>query len=197
MSIGSSLIEADKYIFYLINKKLSFSELDTVMLLLREAYTWIPLYLFFVLFFYANCRKYFFPIVLLTLLTFSITDFASASIIKPFVGRLRPCHDPTLSFALNNLAGCGGLYSMPSSHASNHFGLATFWFLVIRHTLERRWHWLFVWAFLICYAQVYVGVHFPGDVTIGALLGISIACFSYYLFCRWTALPDPQLKTGA
>ncbi len=197
MSFGSSLLDADRKIFYLINKTLSFPELDTSMLLLREAYTWIPLYLFFLLFFYANCRKYLLPIVILSMLTFAITDFTSASLIKPFIGRLRPCHDPALNFVLNNIAGCGGLYSMPSSHASNHFGLATFWFLIIRHTLERKWYWLFIWAFIICYAQVYVGVHFPGDVTLGGLLGMGVAYFTYYLFCRWTALPDTLIETEA
>lgn len=197
MSIGSSLLEADRSLFYLVNKKLSFSQLDTVMLLLREAYTWIPLYLFFALFFYANCRKYFLPIVILSLLTFAISDFTSATIVKPFIGRLRPCRDPTLTFQLNNIAGCGGMYSMPSSHATNHFGLATFWFLIIRRTLNKMWYWLFIWAFIICYAQVYVGVHFPGDVIIGGLLGTGVAYFTYYLFCKWTALPDTQIETEA
>jgi len=196
MSLASSLLEADRSILYLINKKLSFSELDTIMLLLREPLTWVPLYLFFLLFFYANCRKYLLPIVILSVLTFAVSDFTSASIIKPLIGRLRPCHDATLGFALNNIAGCGGPYSMPSSHATNHFGLATFWFLVIRNTLNLKWHWLFVWAFLVCYAQVYVGVHFPGDVTVGGLLGIGVAYCTYYVFCRWIELPNTKLETG-
>lgn len=182
MNIVASLKEADKALFYLINKKLSFTGLDTLMLLLREAYTWIPLYLFFLLFFYSNCRKYLLPIVALSLLTFAITDFTSASLIKPFIARLRPCHDETLRFNINNIAGCGGIFGMPSSHASNHFGLATFWFLVIRDTLNKKWHWLWAWAFIICYAQVYVGVHFPGDVFIGALLGIATGNLTFYLF---------------
>src|SRR3954452_8773312 len=101
MNVVSSLVEADRAVLYLVNKKLSFSQLDQLMLLLREAITWIPLYLFFMLFFYANCRKYFLPIVLLTLITFSITDFTSASIFKPLIGRLRPCHDENLNFVLN------------------------------------------------------------------------------------------------
>lgn len=194
MDIGGSLKEADNAVFYLINKKLSFTGLDDLMLLLRQPYTWIPLYLFFLLFFYSNCRKYLLPIVALSLVTFAITDFTSASIIKPFFERLRPCHDPTLQFAINNIAGCGGLFGMPSSHASNHFGLATFWFLVIKHTLNLRWFWLFGWAFIICYAQVYVGVHFPGDILVGALLGIAVANLTFYVFRMRVRQIDSSIK---
>jgi len=73
---------------------------------------------------------------------------------------------------------------MPSTHATNHFGLATFWFMVIKHTLDQKWFWLWVWAFIVCYAQVYVGVHFPGDVFIGALLGTAIGLLTSNVFVR-------------
>lgn len=194
MDIGGSLKDADTALFYLINKKLSFTGLDNLMLLLRQPYTWIPLYLFFLLFFYSNCRKYFLPIVALSLVTFALTDFTSASIIKPFIGRLRPCQDTTLKFAINNIAGCGGKFGMPSSHASNHFGLATFWFLVIKHTVNQKWSWLFVWAFVICYAQVYVGVHFPGDIMVGAILGTAVGYITFHFFRRWTSQIDATVK---
>jgi membrane-associated phospholipid phosphatase len=186
MSIAGSLKDADNSLLYLINKTLAFPGVNDLMLLLRQPYTWIPLYLFFLLFFYFNCKRYFLQIVVLSLVTFAITDFTSASIIKPFIGRLRPCQDPTLNFTLNNIAGCGGIFGMPSSHASNHFGLATFWFMVIKHIINQKWSWLWAWAFIICYAQVYVGVHFPGDVIVGGLLGIATGYVTFYLFRRWT-----------
>ena len=178
MFVTNWLSKIDRSLFYFINKKLNYAPLDQLMLLLREAFTWIPLYLFFLLFFYFNCRKYLLPIVLLSALTFAVTDFGSASIIKPLVGRLRPCRDPAINFEIMNLAGCGGIYSMPSSHASNHFGLATFWFLTIRKLLNRNWYWLFIWAFFIGFAQVYVGVHFPGDIIVGAAFGTAVAILS-------------------
>jgi undecaprenyl-diphosphatase len=184
MNLVSWLADADRKVFYFVNTKLSIRSLDNVMLLLRQAYTWIPLYLFFLLFFYANCRKYLVPVIALSVITFAFTDFTSASILKPLIGRLRPCHDESLKL-INNISACGGLFSMPSSHAANHFGLATFWFNVIQKTLDRKWYWLFIWAFAICYSQVYVGVHYPGDVTIGALLGFVIASFTTYLFSDW------------
>ncbi|MDQ6815380.1 MAG: phosphatase PAP2 family protein [Bacteroidota bacterium] len=190
MSIAGSLKEADKALLYLINKKLSTAALDDLMLLLRNQYTWVPVYLFFLLFFYFNCRKYLLPIVALSLVTFALTDFTSATLIKPLIGRLRPCQDTTLGFAINNIAGCGGIYGMPSSHATNHFGLAAFWFTVIKNTLDQKWFWLWAWAFVICYAQVYVGVHFPGDVLVGALLGTGIGYLTSTLFRKRMAQID-------
>ena len=194
MNITNVLLEGDRKIFYLINTTLSAPWLDNTMLLLRQALTWVPLYFFFLLFFNANCRKYLFPIVALSLVTFALTDFTSASILKPLIGRLRPCHDASLPFAVNNIAGCGGLFSMPSSHASNHFGLATFWFYVIRQTLNRKWYWLWLWAFIICYSQIYAGVHYPGDILVGALLGLAIGSFSCYLFNNWVTRLNPGIS---
>lgn len=192
MNVFRGLPEADRKLFYFINTTLSVSWLDDIMLLLRQAYTWIPLYFFFLLFFYANCRKFLFPIIALTLVTFAFTDFTSASILKPLIGRLRPCHDTSLQFSIKNIAGCGGLFSMPSSHASNHFGLATFWFYVIKETLNRKWYWLWFWAFIIGYSQIYAGVHYPADIITGALLGIAIGSFTSYLFSNWMT----KLNTG-
>lgn len=185
MNVLRWLATADQSLFYVINTKLSVSWLDDVMLLLRQAFTWVPLYFFFLLFFHANCRKFLIPVIALSLVTFAFTDFTSASILKPLIGRLRPCHDPSLRFPVDNIAGCGGIFSMPSSHASNHFGLAAFWFYVIEKTLNRKWYWLWLWAFAVGYSQVYVGVHYPGDIIMGALLGIAVAFFTCRVFDGW------------
>lgn len=76
---------------------------------------------------------------------------------------------------------------MPSSHASNHFGLATFWFLVVKKTLNRKLYWLWLWAFIIGYSQIYVGVHYPGDIAAGALLGTGIGSFTFTIYSGWMA----------
>ncbi|HEX8333835.1 MAG TPA: phosphatase PAP2 family protein [Segetibacter sp.] len=178
--------QADISALHFINKQLASPSLDALMLLLREAYTWVPLYLFFILFFYFNTRNQFVQIILLTLLTFALTDFISASILKPLIGRLRPCYSPEITFAINNLPGCGGKYSMPSSHASNHFGLASFWFLIIQNTLQKTWYWLWVWAIAIGFSQVYVGVHYPGDILAGFVFGTGIGVFCFFLFKKWS-----------
>lgn len=193
MTILQWIKQVDISIFYFVNKKLASPSLDAVMLMLREAFTWIPVYLFFILFFYFNTKKYFFKIIALTFLTFALTDFVSASILKPYIGRLRPCYSPEITFAVNNLPGCGGRYSMPSSHASNHFGLATFWFLVINSLLQKKWYWLWVWAFLIGFSQVYVGVHFPGDILAGLVFGAGTGGICFYILSRWTNVQQERI----
>lgn len=195
MNVISWLGEADRKMFYLVNTKLSSSSLDSCMLLIRQPYTWIPLYFFLLLFFYMNCKRYVLPFIVLSVLTFALTDFTSASILKPLIGRLRPCHDATLQ-SISSVAACGGPFSMPSSHASNHFGLATFWFYVFKRTLNIRWNWLWVWATIVCFSQVYVGVHYPGDVIMGGLLGFITASLTYYFFSNWIMKIDAGITTA-
>jgi len=102
-------------------------------------------------------------------ITFIYCDFISASIIKPFIHRLRPCNEPYLSF--------------PSSHATNHFGLSAFIILTLKH--KNKWivPLAIFWAVLVCYAQLYVAVHYPFDILCGAILGVALAKMnsSYYL----------------
>ena len=104
-------------------------------------------------------------------LTFGCTDFISSSLIKPTVQRLRPCNDPEIKSDVKNLVDCGSGYSFPSSHASNHFGLAVFLIVLF----FSKWKLILpiglLWAASISFAQVYVGVHYPIDILAGAMLG--------------------------
>jgi membrane-associated phospholipid phosphatase len=82
------------------------------------------------------------------------------------------------------LSGCSGSYSFTSSHAANHFGIATFVSITMYSTF-RKWIWLFyLWAFFISYAQVYVGVHYPLDVLVGGLIGVVAALVTANIFNR-------------
>jgi len=86
------------------------------------------------------------------------------------------------------LAGCGGGYSFPSSHASNHFALASLLAPSWARGASSRWRWaLFLWAASIAYGQVYVGMHYPVDVLFGALLGTAIGWGASRLYCRLPA----------
>lgn len=75
---------------------------------------------------------------------------------------------------MNLLIACGGGYSFPSTHAANHFALAFF----LINMFYRRWKLIlplvFLWAFAVSFAQVYVGVHYPLDITFGAAIGALI-----------------------
>lgn len=178
LSIAEQL---DKLLFALINNRLCATWLDPVMLLLREPLTWVPLYVLLLVWSFKKMPAQCWWFLVLSVITFAITDFSS-SLFKPLVERLRPCYDESLAGTVRSLVGCGGKYSMPSSHAANHFGLAMFWFSFIKQVTGQRWRWLWIWAFMIGYAQVYVGKHFPGDILIGAGLGVFAGWITFRVF---------------
>jgi membrane-associated phospholipid phosphatase len=174
--------EADRYIFYLINNKWSNSFFDDLMPLLRNSNIWLPLYLFLLVFALMNIKKsgWF---ILLTLCTAALTDVLSSHIIKNHIFRLRPCQDPSLLGTIRVLATyCPQSSSFTSSHAANHFGLATFASVTL-YPYAGKWIYLtYVWAFLIIYAQLYVGVHYPIDVLGGALVGVMAGLLTSWIY---------------
>lgn len=186
MNLTETLLQFDKDLFTFIHTAFAVPFWDRLMLFIRRAEVWIPLYSGLLYWIITKHRRFAVAFVVCTLLTFAITDFVSASIIKPYLQRLRPCHDPQLAAIIRPIISCGGLYGLPSSHASNHFGLACFWTLSIARITGKRWRWLWWWAAAICIAQVYVGKHFPGDVLAGALFGTLVGYLMYWLFIKWT-----------
>lgn len=182
MDVMEWIAELDKDLFLLINSEWAVPGLDPVFLVLRNASTWIPLYVWLLYWIFTRCRSFAIPFLIISLICFAITDFVSASVIKPWSGKIRPCHNEELKEIMRRLLSCGGKYSFPSTHASNHFGLACFWFMAIRHLTGKQWYWLWLWAILIGYSQVYVGKHYPADILAGAILGTGTGVLLYYLF---------------
>lgn len=179
------ILSADREIFLWVQQTGASEGIDRFMLLLRKPATWIPFYAFLLYWVIRYARPFALPFLILTAVCAGLADFSSASIFKPLIGRPRPCYEPALKGFVRELVGCGGQYGFPSSHASNHFALATFWYWAIYILRGQRWNWLFVWAFLIGYAQVYVGKHYPLDIVGGAALGIFIGTFGAKLFEWW------------
>jgi membrane-associated phospholipid phosphatase len=179
------LDQIDKIAFTFIHRDISAHWLDPVMLLLRNQYTWIPLYVFMLYWTFRIDRPTGIKFIVLTILCFAITDYTSSSILKYHFERLRPCHAEDLTTVIRGIIGCGGKYSFPSSHAANHFGLATFWFYTVLYVKQQRWNWLWIWAFMIGFAQVYVGKHYPLDIVGGAALGIMAGLGMFKLFEAW------------
>ena len=168
------LIQFDRDLFFAINHGLSNSFFDWLMPILRDRYTWVLLYLFIIVYSIKNHGKQGFILLLGLVMTFGICDFFSSTIIKPSVQRLRPCNEPEINSEVNNIVDCGTGYSFPSSHATNHFGIAVFLIMMFYH----RWKIILpiglLWAASISFAQIYVGVHYPIDILTGSLLGSSI-----------------------
>lgn len=168
------VIAVDQFLFELINGQAHNAVLDWLMPIWREKSTWIPLYIALAAFVGYKYRLQGLYLLLALALAVGLADTVSSKIIKPSVHRLRPCNDPALKDGVQLLVHCGSGYSFTSSHASNHFAVAAFLSLTLGlHYRRIRWP-LYLWAASIALGQVYVGVHFPLDIFIGAILGIII-----------------------
>ena len=172
------LIEWDKQLLVFLN---SFHHpwLDPVMMLITKTVFWIPLYLYFIFLIFKQHKKDGWWFLLGAAVTILMADQITASLMKPYFARLRPSHDPSLEGLLHLVNGYkGGLYGFASSHAANTFGAATFVWLV----LGPNYRWIgfaFAWAAIMTYSRIYLGVHFPGDVFVGALVGIASGWCGY------------------
>ena len=113
----------------------------------------------------------------------TLCDQVSSSLLKPLVGRLRPSHDADVCGMLHYVGSYrGGLYGFVSSHAANAFGAATFASFVVGNRAFAVS--IFVFSALVAYSRIYLGVHYPGDVLGGCLLGVftGVFCYRMYLF---------------
>jgi membrane-associated phospholipid phosphatase len=172
----------DSWLLSKINQTWSNDLLDYTIPFVRETLFWIPLYLFLFLFAVLNFGKKGAWWILGFLLTASLADIISSQFIKETIFRLRPCRDMELGGSLRFFINyCPGSSSFTSSHATSHFAQAMFFYLTLRNT-SKWWSLAFVWAFIIAYGQVYVGVHYPFDVFCGALVGCLIGWFTGRMF---------------
>lgn len=104
-------------------------------------------------------------LAILVLIVVGIGDYTNHEMLKPFFGRMRPCN---LLSHVNLLVSCSSSFSLPSSHAVNIFSIAT----IVSWQFRTSAVFMFVIALIVSYSRVYVGVHYPFDVTMGALYGI-------------------------
>lgn len=114
-----------------------------------------------------------------------LADQISVNLFKEVFLRLRPCHNPEIKDLVHTINGaCGGKYGFVSSHASNTFALAVFVGSVFKKQVEWMLFTMFLWAAIVSYSRIYVGVHYPGDVLVGALLG-SLIGFLIWITLRY------------
>jgi len=171
----------DRTLFMFLNMTLSNPVTDLAMPVITSDYLLRALYGVAIILLIWKGDKKLRLLIVASALTLLFTDQLSAGFLKPLIGRMRPCH--TLG-ELNLLVGCGGGKAMPSSHAANAFGQAL---LFAFHYRVVRWY-LIGFAALVAVSRVFVGVHYPGDVfvgaMIGALIGLILAIVFRHLFRR-------------
>ncbi|MCH7513935.1 MAG: phosphatase PAP2 family protein [Bacteroidetes bacterium] len=179
----------DKELFLFLNGFHS-PFMDQVMFRLTNQLTWIPFFLFIIYILSKNYKRQTLWILLGVVIAITLSDQLVSGIMKPLFERLRPSHSPDLEVMVHTVNGYkGGLYGFASSHAANSFGLAMFLWRVSRDKI--KWIWvMFAWAVLFSYTRIYLGVHYPGDIITGGLLG---AGFGYLTALLYAGIPHGRL----
>ena len=177
----------DKKVLIWIHENCSNSVLNILMPLITDEGNWV-IFIFLLIIFLANQLGKRGKIALaLLIISLSLTDLACAQILKPYFERIRPSH---LNLdGLNLLVPKGGKWSMPSNHAANIFSFA----VILSYFYNKLRYPLFGLAFLIAFSRIYVGVHYVGDVIVGAFIGY---CISWLILTFWVILKMRELKRG-
>ena len=187
----SALNEFDTWLFLALNG--AWPALDTAMWWVSKPLFWTPLYVAMV---WAVGQRLGWrrPLALFAVcvgLCVTGTDVVSARVLKPNVARLRPSHEPALVDQVHLVEERpgelyrGGKYSFVSSHAANHMGVA----VLFGGLLGGAWGWgLLAWALLIGFSRIHLGVHYPGDVLGGFVVGWGIGALALAVARRWSGV---------
>lgn len=183
------LLQIDKALFYFFNIKIVNPVFDVLMpFITKDVNLRIFLALIWVGLLILGGKKGRI-IAILLIPAIAISDQLSSHIIKPLVGRIRPCHELE---GVRLLVGCGSGLSFPSSHAVNSFTVAT----LISRFYKKYSIYLFLFAFLVSFSRIYVGVHYPSDVVAGMIIGAIVGFGVVYLWIYVSELYKNKFGSG-
>ena len=151
--------QLDRWLFKQVNSTGGNTFFDWLLPSWRTPSFWIPAYVILLLILIYRFRQKAGWWIFFLIATVGLVDLIGNQLIK----------------VLLRIPNCGTGFSFISNHAANHFAIATFMFLTLSKWLGKTGYLLFFWAFLVGYAQIYVGVHYPADVLVGAMVGTTVA----------------------
>lgn len=163
--------DIDVSVLHFVNYTLRNSVFDFICPVLRNKLTWIPLYVILGILLIKRDRRTALIWIIIVVIAAVSADQLSM-VFKNYFARLRPCHEEELLQWLAVSVRCGTSFAFVSAHACSHFAQA----FLYHHIFNNRTASVlfFVWAGVISFAQMYVGVHYPSDILAGALLGLTI-----------------------
>ena len=179
------IIDFDKQLLLMLNGSESLF-LDSMVMTLTTAWTWVPLYISLLIIVIKNSDTS--VRILLTIaaagLCVLLAGTIDDTIVKPLVGRWRPTRDPEIGLLVDIVDGYrGGDYGFFSAHAANTFSIAIFFSWLVRSRLLTVA--LVLWSLTNCWTRLYLGVHFPGDILVGLCWGGLVGTGVYFLFYRY------------
>jgi len=165
------LLQYDKDFFLFLNG-LGTPQWDNLFQFISHKLSAIPLYLFLLILSFQKFGGKRTLVLLITIaLLITVTDQLS-NFFKYGVARLRPCHDPEIEPYMRLVKSyCGGQFGYFSAHAANAFAIAVFFGGILKSDVKNMGLFLVLWAALVAYSRIYLGVHFPLDIITGALVG--------------------------
>jgi len=192
-----NILDQDRLWFYTVHFEWANPYFDVIAPFLRNPLFWTPLYVFLAFFVIINYGRRGIYWILFYAMTVSISDFTAAKFLKPYFQRIRPCRDELFSDVVRNLVPCGSGWSFPSNHATNHFAMALFICLTLGKKNPFVWVACLVWAASVSLSQVYVAVHYPVDITGGAIYGSTIGIIMAWVFNKYVKFRIPIRKKNA
>lgn len=172
------LQQLDRELFLFLNN-LGTQEWDWFWVFVTEKETSIPVYilLLFLIFKKIKLKGLLITVVVVGLMIAFTDQFAN--FFKDTIQRLRPCNESFIEYGRFLAKRCGK-YGYFSGHAISSFAVATLVSNILKPYYRHVFFWLFLWAVVITYSRIYVGVHYPGDILTGAILGV----LTGYLFFK-------------
>lgn len=178
------ILEWDRDLFIYLNS-LGIENLDGFWSFVTDIYVWTPLFVFFIFMLFKKYGKR--DGLLMTLMVFVMFFFVitATDLVKEYVARLRPNNETEINTLIRILKSPTN-FSFWSGHAASSFSITTLVYLFLKDRF--KWAWLFyIWPFIFATSRVYVGVHYPLDILVGTIVGISFAFLFYFIFNRWVA----------
>lgn len=166
------------------------------MVCITGKWIWVPLYCSILYLMLKNFSlRTVVTCVVAIVLTITLADQIGSSVIRPLVERLRPSNpNNPISDGVHIVDGYrAGRFGFPSCHAANTFALTFFLIYMFRNRVMTIF--FLVWASIVCYSRIYLGVHYPGDILAGIVLGLIITTIAYYLADRVTHIDRPARYT--
>ncbi|WOI22762.1 phosphatase PAP2 family protein [Nonlabens ulvanivorans] len=174
------LVELDQQIFRYINGSY-FNRFDAFWLFVTSLETWLPLYITFFILLIVKLPKRLNYIASLTVIVATLTAIGLTDLVKNAVARLRPNNEPILLDSINILQRPEN-FSFWSGHTAVSMTVSLLMYLILsKYKKSKMWLLFFIWPLLFATSRIFVGVHYPLDVLVGALVGLFLGAVFYKL----------------